>query len=271
MIGVVWMGRLACSASGYTRPHRHHIHQGVVFALTIIAAGALLLAFNTGFLPVVWRGFFFSWPMLLFLFGAVNLCKLNFMQGIIFAAIGKFFLIDKLSLIYSQDVFYEQFTSIYWPALIIIVGLLIFIQFLFKPKICLFHHHFGDARRHFEENHRETKEKNANGAINYSYIFSGTEDVFLEPEFKGGSIDTIFGGVNLDLRRTSLPEGETRLYIHALFGGVEIIMPADWYVEVNPQAIFGGVNNMRTNHDAIDMSRKLIIDGHCAFGGITLR
>jgi predicted membrane protein len=272
MTGVVWMGRLAYNASGYTRPHhRYRVDQGVVFALTIIAAGALLLAFNTGFLPVEWKGFFFSWPMLLFLFGAVSLCKLNFTQGVILAAVGKFFLIDKLSLIYPQDDFYERFTSIYWPVLIIIVGLLIFVQFLFKPKTGFFYHHRGNSRRRFEENHCETKEKNGDGAINYSYIFSGTEDVFLEPEFKGGAIDTIFGGVNLDLRRTSLPEGETRLHIHTLFGGVEISMPPDWYVEVNPQTIFGGVNNMRTNHSAVDKSRKLIIDACCEFGGITLR
>lgn len=270
--GAVWMGRLASHTSSYTRPHHPHVHQGAVFALTIIAAGALLLAFNTGFLPAEWKGFFFSWPMLLFLFGAISLCKLNFVQGIILASIGKFFLIDRLSLIYPQDTFYEQFTSVYWPVLIIVVGLLIFIRLLFRPKRCFFRCRFeDDTRCRFEKSRREAKKDNIDGSIHYSYIFSGTEDVFLEPEFKGGTIETVFGGVNLDLRRTSLPEGETRLYVHVLFGGVEITAPADWYIEVNPQAVFGGVNDMRPGRDAADRNRKLVIDGQCAFGGITIR
>jgi predicted membrane protein len=265
MAGVVWMGRLAYGASGCARSPRRcrGVHQGVVFALTVIAAGALLLAFNTGFLPVEWKGFFFSWPMLLFLFGAVSLCKLKFMQGIILAAVGKFFLIDKLSLIYPQDDFYERFTSIYWPVLIIIVGLLIFARFLFKPKTGFFDRHPEDGRR------RGTNEKN--GSVNYSYIFGGTEEVFLEPEFKGGSIETVFGGVSLDLRRTSLPEGETRLHIYTVLGGVELMIPPDWYVEINPQTVFGGVNDERTSHDAVDLSRKLILDARCVFGGVTIR
>ncbi|MDR1601262.1 MAG: LiaF-related protein [Tannerella sp.] len=271
-LGAVWVGRLACHTPGDTRPRCSRIHHGAVIALMMIAAGALLLAFNTGFLPAVWKGFFFSWMMLLFLFGAIKLCQLEFLQGIIFAAIGKFFLIDRLSLIYPQDTFYEQFASVYWPVLIIVVGLLIFIQLLFKPKISRFSHHQNeDARRCFRENSRQAKNENADGSINYSYIFSGTDNVFLESEFKGGTIEMIFGSVNLDLRRTSLPEGETRLYVHVLFGSIDITVPASWHVEVNPQAVFGGVDDKRPNREAADRSRKLVIDGHCAFGGITLR
>jgi hypothetical protein len=148
-IGAAWMGRLAYHASSYNQHRHYHSHHGIIFALIIIAVGALLLAFNTGFLPVVWKGFFFSWPMALLVFGAIELfSERHFVSGIILIAVGKFFLVDKLSLIYPQDAIFVQFTSTYWPVLFIIVGILIFLQLLLKPKR-LFFHHYGRNNCHY--------------------------------------------------------------------------------------------------------------------------
>lgn len=274
-IGAAWMGRLAYHTPNYKQPHHGHSHHGINFALIIIVVGALLLAFNTGFLPAVWKGFFFSWPMALLVFGAIELFgERHFVSGIILVAVGKFFLIDKLSLIYPQDAIFVQFTSTYWPVLFIIVGILIFLQLLFKPKRPFFHHcgrgnYYRHKGRHYGGSH--STQDSVNGTINYSYVFSGTEHVFLEPEFRGGTIDTVLGGVNLDLRHTTLPEGETRLYIHALLGGVELVVPAGWHIEINPQAVLGGANDIRPNRDVTDSDRKLIIDAHCVLGGLVVR
>jgi predicted membrane protein len=278
MIGAYWLGRIISHIAGYGSRFYNHTHQGVVFALIIIAAGALLLAFNTKTLPVAWKGFFFSWPMLLILFGANELCKFHFLPGIILVGIGKFFLFDRLAAIYPQTAIYEQFTATYWPVLIIVVGLLLFLQFLIRPKKFPHHHshfhHFSSFGKHGQCNHWQDiqpKDINNEGMIDYSCVFSGTEQVFLEPEFKGGRIETVFGGVNLDLRQTTLPEGETMLEIHSVFGGVELVMPFDWYVEVLPRSIFGGVTDKRPKRDAPDKSRKLIIIANSFFGGVVLK
>ncbi|MDR1406672.1 MAG: cell wall-active antibiotics response protein [Tannerella sp.] len=276
ILGAVWMERLTGRISSYGRFRHGSARHGVVFALAIIAAGALLLAFNTGYLPVAWKAFFFSWPMLFFLWGAFKLCRLHFVQGIILAAVGIFFLINRLPPIYSKEAFSEQFSSTYWPVLIIIAGILFFLNMLFKPHTFFFHHrfdvhpHFGGDFCHSKEN-RAQKDNCVDGTVHGSYIFGSTEHIFLEPVFRGGSIDTIFGGMKLDLRQTSLPEGETVLHINVLFGGVEIIVPVDWHVDVHPQAIFGGVDNKRYHQTVTDPSRKLVIDGQCVFGGIELR
>jgi predicted membrane protein len=96
------------------------------------------------------------------------------------------------------------------------------------------------------------------------------EQVILDPEFKGGYIETVFGGMDLDLRRTSLPEGETFLNIKAVFGGVEIKAPAEWFIEIRTNSSFGGVSDERYKSQNIDFSKKLIITGEAVFGGITI-
>jgi predicted membrane protein len=97
------------------------------------------------------------------------------------------------------------------------------------------------------------------------------EQVILDPVFKGGMIETVFGGMELDLRRTSLPEGETYLYVKAVFGGVEIKAPEDWLIEIRSEAVLGGVTDDRIKSQNMDHTRKLIIVANAVFGGVTVR
>ena len=94
----------------------------------------------------------------------------------------------------------------------------------------------------------------------------------LEPDFKGGEINAVFGGLTLDLRHTNLAEGTSRLEVNAVFGGVTVIIPNDWFVETNIDAVFGGFEDKRqikvTNYNS---ERKLVITGACVFGGGELR
>lgn len=241
---------------------------GVIFALLLIGAGILLLCFNTGWLAPAWKSVFFSWPMLLLIIGIIHICKFHFIWGIILAAIGKFFLFSEISKIYPDTLAYEQFLSTYWPAGIILLGILIFLSLIIRPKgFC--------RRKHIKENWHDTyvtsEQENQDGKINYQFTFSGTEQVFLEPEFKGGNIDVTFGGMELDLRHTSLPEGETFLYINALFGGVEISAPGDWEIDIRSKSFVGGVSDSRIKSNDKDQSKKLILVVKCTFGGIEIK
>jgi hypothetical protein len=51
---------------------------------------------------------------------------------------------------------------------------------------------------------------------------------------------TLFGGAKLDFRDANLYSGETRLFCIAMFGGVEIIVPAELEVDANGTGLFGG-------------------------------
>jgi predicted membrane protein len=256
--GVVLLGR----CMNRKRPRRSYveIHDGTVPALLLIAAGILLLKFNTGSLPHEWKNFFFSWQMLLFVIGIVNVCRFRLVAGIIMAAAGIFFFHSKVAGIYPDGT-YESFISIFWPLLIIVLGILLFFTIRLKLK--------RSGRRCSEEVHDANAD--ADGKINYRFVFSGAEQVILDPVFNGGNIEATFGGMELDLRRTSLPEGDTFLHVKIILGGVVITAPDSWDIEVHQKSFAGCVEDSRTKSGDRDKSRKLVIMADCILGGVEIK
>ena len=84
-------------------------------------------------------------------------------------------------------------------------------------------------------------------------------------------IEVTFGGIELDLRRTTLAEGDTFLNINVVFGGVEITAPDNWDIEIRPNRFAGGIEDSRVKGLEKDRSRKLIIIAKCTFGGIDIK
>jgi predicted membrane protein len=129
-------------------------------------------------------------------------------------------------------------------------------------------HHHRNHHRSFGSN--QSKWENPNGFSKNS-VFGSGDHIVLDPEFKGGELNAVFGGLTLDLRRTNLPVGETRLDINAVFGGITVFVPADWLVETHLDSVFGGFQDNRMPKEPIDTTKKLIITGSCVFGGGELR
>jgi hypothetical protein len=100
-------------------------------------------------------------------------------------------------------------------------------------------------------------------------IFNGVEQVCRDSKFSGGKISTLFGGVRLDLKGAVLPEGETRLTIESVFGGVDIYAPDDWTIEIRNESVFGGFVDRRPRvvGSRPDDGRKLVIRASNVFGG----
>jgi predicted membrane protein len=263
--GAFLMGR-GVNRNGFYRSH-DRTGNGIVFALLLIAAGMLLLGFNTGNLPAVWEDFFFSWPMALLIIGVVNVCRFRFLSGIIIAATGKFFLFSRASGIYPGDVLYEAFVSTYWPVLIIVSGMLIFFAIIIKSGRFRCRH----SGRYRRGANFVNENENQDGKINFQVAFGGSEQVILDPVFKGGRIDIRFGGMELDLRRTSLAEGDTFLSVKTFFGGLEIKAPDSWEIETRSALFVGGVDDSRVKNNGKDKSRKLILVAKCTFGGIEIK
>jgi len=266
--GASWLGRIIVRGGDYWK--FGGFHNGITFALLVVGIGCLLLCLNGGIFPIAWKCFFISWPMLLFVLGCSALCRIHYVSGIIMASIGTFFLVPRFSCIFPYTVFDETFLSTWWPVFIIIGGFLILFSILLKPKQFIRRHH-RRSKGCWEDNHVTTQSDNSDGTINYKFVFSGTEQVILDPVFKGGNIETVFGGMELDLRHTSLSEGETFLYVKAVFGGVEIKAPDNWFIDVRSESFFGGVTDDRLKSQQIDHSKKMIVVVNCAFGGVTIR
>jgi predicted membrane protein len=99
---------------------------------------------------------------------------------------------------------------------------------------------------------------------------NGIDEIFLEPVFRGGEINNVMGGMKLDLRKTTLPEGVTTLEVDVICGGVDIIVPEDWYVEVVVDSFLGGFEDKRAGNGTF-ADRKLIIKVNAILGGGDIR
>jgi len=248
---------------------RNDIEGGAIFAFLLIAAGALMICFNTELLNPIWKSVFLSWQMLVFVVGAISICRSHFIWGILFSAAGVFFLLEKASSIYPDVLCFENFTATYWPAIFIVLGLVIVLSSIMSTKYC--NKTCFKISGNWRDDCRQGETDNNDGKINYRFIFSGTEQVILDPVFKGGTIDATFGGLELNLRRTSLAEGKTFLYVNVVFGGVEITAPEHWDIEIVSKSFAGGVSDDRLKVKDIDHTKKLVIVANCTFGGITVK
>jgi len=238
------------------------------FGLLLTAAGLFLLASNLGWVDGRLSEVIFSWRLIFVALMIISLFSRSYFSAFIFLALSTFFYLPKIAEVYPEALPWvnSEFASNYWPVLIIAVGIAIICGIFFgRAKLLfVFPRSRNNATCGFAEGGATT-----DGVYARSVVFGGAEDVFLEPVFRGGAIEVVFGGVELDLRKTTLPEGETHLAIEAVFGGVEVQVPKDWKVENRMSAVFGGVESKEFSQTS-DNSRKLIITGDVVFGGVEI-
>ncbi|MDR0422211.1 MAG: cell wall-active antibiotics response protein [Proteiniphilum sp.] len=233
---------------------------GVLFGLLLLMAGLLFLSFNLGWIDPALKPVLFSWPMIFVVIGIIGFPGRNRLLSLFWLILGGFFLLPRIEVAYPGTVrgVDGDFVHTCWPLLLILFGAGVILHALLTKK--------GGGRRNPLPLHAT-----GDGRVCKQIIFGGSESIFLDPVFCGGEISIIFGGVELDLRRTQLPEGDTHLNINVIFGGVELHIPADWQIEVKAiRTICGGIDDRRPP-SPVDKSRKLVIDGDILFGGCELR
>jgi predicted membrane protein len=243
---------------GYTK--------GLGFGLVLILIGIVFLLFNFNLLPAQLKWVILSWPSLLIVFGIINLFKKQFVSSVILFLVGIFFLVPKIVRAFPEAYpnGIEDFTQNFWPILLIAAGVVLIVGKLFPSSM-------GNCAHSCSTRERYSKTYVRNGGIEKNSVFGSGEHIVLEPEFEGGELNAVFGSITIDLRKTSLKEGVTRLETNAVFGSVTIFVPSEWMVETNVDAVFGGFEDQRKQVETIDMSRKLLITGACVFGGTELR
>lgn len=238
-----------------------------VFAFFLIVVGTLLLGTRLGFIPNAYVNILLSWQMLLILFGCLSLVKKHLMRSLLFLSLGVFFIIPEIGKIPHNFIgeVPENFIHLYWPVLLILFGVFGFIRFVFFPKKSKFYEH-----RYFSA-------KNTggccNGRVEQNNVFQKGENIVLDPIFKGGEVNAIFSESVLDLRKTQIADGETRLEINVVFGAVQIFVPKEWNVQLNVESVFGAFEDKRPVQDIADKdpNKTLLIFGSCVFGAGELK
>jgi predicted membrane protein len=239
----------------------------VVTGLLVITAGVLLFLFNAGVLDSAYRPVIFSWQMLLIAIGFNGLFShRSWFFSIALMMVGGFFLLQNLDV--PGMVFVNQNL---WTILLIFAGLLILSRAIFGKN--RFYCRSKRFRRRMEEkdwcdSNNWGKHKGEAGYLDLNYVFSGANEKLSMEVFRGGEINCVFGGLELDFYDCQLAEGISSLEINTVFGGAVLYIPKEWNVEIRANQVFGNFADNRPKPDfEIDKTRLLIINASSVFGG----
>ncbi|MBP1651714.1 MAG: putative transrane protein [Bacteroidetes bacterium] len=235
---------------------RKHEKNGALRGVIILLVGVFLLLHNLDLDIPEW---IVSWQMLIMGIGLMIWIKseLRNVGGLIMMLIGSIFLI--------REYFYLPFDvdRFLWPGLLIIIGLLFIV---FRP---------GSHKKYLDEDDEPKVVPDLypedEDYINADVVFSGENRLIVSKKFKGGRISAVFGGCDVNLLQADF-DGTIVLNCDCVFGGVELVVPANWEVKIMTSSVFGGVEDKRPIElIGANPNKVLIIKGSCVFGGIEIK
>lgn len=257
-----------------TNPKRNRNNTGhLILGLVVIALGFGLLLDKLDI--VFFPHWVFSWPMILIAIGLAIGAKQNFTGGgwLVMVLVGTFFLLD-------------QITPYHWhlyryglPVGIIIVGLFILFRSVMRssdPDRNSWRHSRREWQQGTNDSANATSDQpriNGEDFFDITNFFGGTKKRIFSKDFKGGDIVNFFGGTDLDFTQADIKDGSVAtLDVTQVFGGVKLIVPANWTVKSDMVSILAGFDDKRSNVQTTDGSRKVLrIDGTCILGGVEIK
>ena len=218
-----------------------NINFRLIIGLALVVLGGLFLLDNFHVIYFDVPYWIFKWQSILIIIGLILLANSdNKSAGFILIAIGLFGWFPHL-----------------WPLLLIGIGVYI----LYKRK--------DSTIKTGDETSMGGEPGNSNDYFDDTSIFGGGKKRINSNNFKGGRITAIFGGSEIDLYDCNLALGTNIIDVFTMFGGVELIVPADWNVKIETLSIFGAFTDKRRqdSNQIPDPERKLVLKGLVLFGG----
>lgn len=223
------------------------------FGIALVILGTLLLLNVLGIVSDL--GWLLEWwPVLLIVLGVRIILRRpdSLLGGLIMIALGCLLLADNI--ITDFDFWVAAV-----PVTLIVIGLGIILRPLRRPGVqTATSLTFAHGARSLDDE-----------LISIVTIFSSARHQIVSPNFRGGTVQVIFGTVELDLRPTHLAAMEASLDIESIFGSAEIIVPPTWQVVVEGTPLFGGIENKR-NPFPQDSAPILRIRATALFGSIEI-
>ncbi|PIB36840.1 hypothetical protein BFP72_16260 [Reichenbachiella sp. 5M10] len=216
----------------------NHSNRRASLGIMLVVIGILFLLDNLQIFSFSVPHYLFTWQMILVVVGVFQLATGNQRGGILLITIGL--------VLWLPDYFDISFRQ-YWPVILIALGL----SFFFKSR----------TGKIYKEN---------TDSIDHLAILGGTNQSVQSKHFAGGKITTIFGGVELDLRQSSLEDGKAILDSFTTFGSVKLFIPNDWVVNYEATTVFGGFKDKRIHKPTEYFGNVLTVKGLVLFGGIEL-
>lgn len=248
----------------------------------ILAIGTLLLLRQLGVLYPIWL---LSWPMFFIAFGLFVLVGNQFKSrfGYFMLLFGAFFLIK------AEFGFPPEIAPFIVPVGLMVVGLYILLlrsdnrlppgngwRNRQSPK-------YGAEATGGPSSQAVTEDitdaeygasswsRHQGDIVTIEALFGSVQKRVLSKNFRGGKATAVFGGTEIDLSQADMTE-EAFLNIEVAFGGIKLIVPPHWDIQVNVSQVFAGTEDKRfypqTN---IDPTKALIIKGNMVFGGLEIK
>ena len=101
------------------------------------------------------------------------------------------------------------------------------------------------------------------------YAMSGGEFVSSARALRSGEVTAFMGGAEIDLRGAELDAGSS-LDLRAWMGGIDVVVPASWRVEVASSVFMGGVANLTDPDGAGEDAPLLVVTASALMGGIEI-
>lgn len=102
-----------------------------------------------------------------------------------------------------------------------------------------------------------------------SAVFSTENIIYHGEEFASADLNAVFGKVTYDLRTAYIPK-DCVIKTSAIFGSIEVLLPANVNVKTNTTSIFGGVSD-KEHENAKANTVTVYIEGLTLFGGVDIK
>ncbi len=184
--------------------------------------------------------------------------KFTGLGWVILMFIGAFFLLREI-----PDI-PREYRSYVLPAGVIIVGVFILMRSMLGTGA-------REARKNsWNSDGLITTDEGGEDFIDITTVFGSTKRRVFSKNFKGGQTTCIFGGSDIDLTQADI-EGTVVIDVVQLFGGVKLLIPANWELKSDITVVFGGVEDKRAVATASGSGKKLVITGFAMFGGVDVK
>lgn len=215
-----------------------------LIAIGIILGGNALGIFN---INIFFKGW---WTLFIIIPSFIGLFSNNDKTGNIIGL-----LVGIALLLASRGVF--DF-NIIWKLLVPFIIISIGLSLIFKNSF----------DRETNESIKKLNEKISSGE-GITATFSGQNVKFEGEEFKGTTLNAVFGGIKLDLRKAKIKD-DVVINATSVFGGIDILVPDECKVKIKSNSIFGGVSNNKKS-EAKEKAHTIYVNGSGIFGGVEVK
>lgn len=225
---------------------------GAIAGVVLIALGTLIFLDNIGVIHGVSFGRIF-FPAVLIGWGSMGLSRARSAPSLVLPGTavvgGVLLLLGQLGILPGI-----RFSTL-WPLVLIAAGLLAILS----------GGEWRELAKRFSGASTQTR-------LQETAIFSAVKRRVDSTGFEGGELSSVFGGIEVDLRRSTIV-GEATLEANAVFGGIELRVPDEWKIVIHGFAAFGAYEDKTVppRPEPGVIAPVLIVRGTTAFGGVSVR